>query len=133
LNFVLDENLPRAFARSLNALTERDGFSVKHVRDFVGKQTDDIDWIAAVAKEGGSVISGDRRLTTREHELRALRDSGLITFILAPGWSKLPFWEKAWLLTRWYPKLAEIASRSPAGRIYRVPHRHAPGDLKPYR
>lgn len=78
-------------------LTARDGFSVTHVRDFVGEQTLDVDWIPLAAKEGGSVISGDRRLASREHELLALRSSGLRTFILAPGWSKLPFWEKAWL------------------------------------
>jgi PIN like domain len=133
LNFVLDENLPRAFARSLNALVRRHGFSVTHVRDVVGERTLDVDWIPLVGKEGGAVISGDRRLATREHELLALRSSGVITFILAPGWSKLPFWEKAWLLTRWYPRLAEIASHSPPGSIYRVPHKHAPGVLKPYR
>jgi hypothetical protein len=114
-------------------LTARDGFSVTHVRDFVGEQTLDVDWIPLAAKEGGAVISGDRRLASREHELLALRSSGLRTFILAPGWSKLPFWEKAWLLTRWYPRLAEIAARSSPGSIYRVPHKHAPGDLKPYR
>ena len=105
MNFLLDENLPRAYARSLNALAERGGYSVTHVRDVVGEKTDDVDWVSEVGKQGGAVISGDKRLTTREHELRALRSSGLITFILAPGWSKLAFWEKAWLLTRWYPKL----------------------------
>lgn len=132
MRFVLDENLPPPFARSLNALSERDGNSVVHVRDFVGESTDDVDWIAAIATgEPSAVVSGDRRMLTRVHELQALRASGFTTFVLAPGWSGLIFWEKAWLLTRWWPTIIALATIVPAGTIFQVPHRHRPTTLRP--
>jgi hypothetical protein len=131
LNLILDENLPRAFARSLEALGKADGHSVAHVRDFVDPKTDDVEWIPLISSQGDWVaISGDRRMITRRHELRVLQDSKLTTFILAAGWSRLVFWEKAWLLVRWWPMIIEIAGKHPAGTIFVVPHKHSPSDLK---
>jgi len=132
VRFVLDENLPPAFARSLDALSSREGHAVVHVRDLAGAGASDIDWIAAAAEQANpAAVSGDRRMLTRPHELQALRAKSLTTFILAAGWSDLTFWDKAWLLTRWWPKLIGIAERAPRGSIFRVPHRHSPVDLRP--
>jgi predicted nuclease of predicted toxin-antitoxin system len=132
--FVLDENLPPAYARCLAELGGQGReFTVSHVRDLVGKNVSDTEWIAAVKGKGEAVvISGDRRMLTRVHELEALRTAQLTTFILAPGWSNLKFWDKAWLLIRWWPKLVEIAEASPPGTIFRVPHKHGPSELNPY-
>jgi hypothetical protein len=132
LNFLLDENLPPAFARALDALRHPKVQSVRTVRDHVAAGTPDADWIAAVAKAGGhAVVSGDRRMITRKHELQALRDAKLTTFILAKGWAPLPFWDKAWLLVRWWPMIAEAASKHPAGTIFEVPYRQTPKVLQP--
>jgi hypothetical protein len=132
LNFLLDENLPPAFARSLDALSSPQGDPVSHVRDHVGRGTDDAAWINTVGKVGPHVVvSGDRRMLTRKHELQALRDQKLTTFVLAHGWNSLPFWEKAWLLVRWWPKLVELASKHPPGSIFAVPYRQTPKDLQP--
>jgi hypothetical protein len=132
MRFVLDENLPPPFARSLNTLSERDGNSVAHVRDFVGPAVSDVEWIAAITTgEQSVVVSGDRRMLTRAHELQALRASGFTTFVLAAGWSGLIFWEKAWLLTRWWPTIIELGTAAPSGTIFRVPHRHRPTMIRP--
>jgi predicted nuclease of predicted toxin-antitoxin system len=133
MRLILDENLPPALARSLDALSSRDGHSVTHIRDLVGSGALDTTWIAAAAQEiDPVVVSGDRRMLTREHELRALRAHNLTTFILGPGWSDRTFWDKAWLLTRWWPKFIDVAGRAPHGTIFRVPHRNAPADLRPH-
>lgn len=134
MRFVLDENLPPSFARSLDALSDRDIHSVVHVRDLVGIGTTDVEWIATVsAGERSVVVSGDRRMLTRAHELRALRDSRLTTFILSAGWSHLLFWEKAWLLTRWWPTVTVLAEAADPGTIFQVPHKHMPSTLNSYR
>jgi hypothetical protein len=132
MRFVLDENLPPPFARSLNALSQRDGNSVVHVRDFVGEGTSDVEWITTIATgEPSAVVSGDRRMLTRAHELQALRASGFTTFVLAAGWSGLTFWDKAWLLTRWWPTVIALATTTPAGTIFQVPHKHRPTMIRP--
>jgi hypothetical protein len=133
LKFLLDENLPPAFARALDALSSRDGHSVQHVRDLVPSRTSDVEWISTLAPQGGwSALSGDRRMLTRRHELQALRDAKVTTFILAPGWAGLRFWEKAWMLVRWWPSVVEDARGSAAGTIFVIPHRQTPESLRPY-
>jgi hypothetical protein len=132
--FVLDENLPPAYARCLAELEGRGReLTVSHIRDVVGKNVIDTEWIEAIKSKGAPVvISGDRRMLTRVHELQALRDAQLTTFILAPGWSNLKFWDKAWLLIRWWPTIVQLAGASPPGTIFRVPHKHGPSRLTPY-
>jgi hypothetical protein len=132
LNFLLDENLPPRFARALDALAHVDVGSVRTVRDHVARGISDAEWIAAVAKAGShAVISGDRRMTTRKHELEALRKAKLTAFILAKGWAEQTFWSKAWLLVRWWPKIVELASKHPAGTVFVVPYLQTPKDLRP--
>ena len=131
MRFLLDENLPPAFARSLDALARRDGHSVAHVLDFVKAGTDDFNWIISLSEERGAVISGDRRMLTRRHELRALKDSQVTTFILAPGWASLRFWDKAALLVRRWPEIALAATNHRAGSIFIVPHKYTTAALRP--
>jgi hypothetical protein len=112
LNFLLDENLPPALARALDALRHPGAQSVRTERDHVPGGTTETDWIPVVARAGGHVVvSGDRRMTTRKHELQALRTAKLTTFILSKGWAHLPFWDQAWLLVRWWPTIVEAASQ----------------------
>jgi hypothetical protein len=100
LRFLLDENLPPAFARALDALAARDGHSVGHLLDLVPLGTPDHGWIARLAQDGSVAISGDKRMLTRKHELRAFKDSRVTAFILAAGWNSLRFWDKASRLVR---------------------------------
>jgi hypothetical protein len=134
LRFLLDENLPRAFAHALHALAVKDGHVVDHVLDLVESGTADRVWITLLAREGaaGVAISGDRRMLTRKHELHALEDSRITAFILAPGWSRLRFWEKASLLVQRWPAIVTAAGTYPAGSIFIVPHRQTLAPLKPH-
>lgn len=131
MRFLLDENLPPAFARALDALAARDGHSVGHALDLVQSGAADQVWIARLAQDGGAAISGDRRMLTRKHELRALKDSQITTFILAPGWATLRFWDKAALLVRRWPAIALSATTYPAGSTFIVPHKYASSALRP--
>jgi hypothetical protein len=134
LKFLLDENLPPALARALNALSAANKHSVEHVRDFVPLQTSDVEWISKITSEGGwSVLSGDRRMLTRQHELKALTENKVTTFIFASGWSALTFWEKAWLLVRWWPTVVALACTSTPGSIFIIPYKQKPEKLKQHR
>ena len=133
MNFVLDENLPPAFARALEVLAQPDGHVVEHVRSFVASGTGDVEWIKILGAQNvqWNVISGDRRMLTRKHELQALRDHKLTTFVLGHGWSNATLWDKAWLLVRWWPMFVELASAHPPGSIFAVPYRQMPKAIKP--
>ena len=109
-------------------LASLEGDKVCYLLDLVERGADDRAWIAALAQQsgGGAVISGDGRMLTCNHELQALKDRRVTSFILAAGWSCLAFWDKAALLVARWPVIAAAAKNSAAGSIFLV-HRRRGG------
>ncbi|MBY5581791.1 hypothetical protein [Rhizobium leguminosarum] len=86
MKVLVDENLPPALARSLNAL-----FAGKHIRDRFSPGVKDVEWIGQLSSEGRwIVISGDRRITRNKAEYNAFRNSNLVGFFLSKGLYKSP-------------------------------------------
>src|SRR4051812_17355886 len=85
---MLDENLPPALAKSLNAFFAG-RHEIIHLRERFGPAVSDLEWIHILGAEGKWVIiSGDRRITKSRVEYAAFRSSGLLGFFLSPGLMK---------------------------------------------
>ncbi|MBY5587787.1 hypothetical protein HFO49_09860 [Rhizobium leguminosarum] len=90
MKVLVDENLPPALARSLNALFAGK-HEVIHIRNRFGPGVKDVEWIGQLSSEGRwIVISGDRRITRNKAEYNAFRNSNLIGFFLSKGLYKSP-------------------------------------------
>jgi hypothetical protein len=90
LKVLIDENLPPALARSLNALFAGK-HEVTHVRERYGPGVKDLQWISELSAEGRwIIISGDRRITRNKAEYNAFRSSNLVGFFLSKGLYKSP-------------------------------------------
>ncbi|MGO6814936.1 DUF5615 family PIN-like protein [Rhizobium brockwellii] len=90
MKVLVDENLPPALARSLNALFAGK-HEVIHIRDRFGPGVKDVEWISQLSSEGRwIVISGDRRITRNKAEYNAFRNSHLVGFFLSKGLYKSP-------------------------------------------
>jgi PIN like domain len=90
LRVLVDENLPPALARSLNALFVGK-HDIVHIRDRFGPGVKDVVWIGQLGAEGRwIVISGDRRITKNKTEYNAFRNSNLVGFFLSKGLYKAP-------------------------------------------
>ncbi|MBY5698481.1 DUF5615 family PIN-like protein [Rhizobium leguminosarum] len=90
MKVLVDENLPPALARSLNALFAGK-HEVIHIRDRFGPGVKDVEWIGQLSSEGRwIVISGDRRITRNKAEYNAFRNSNLVGFFLSKGLYKSP-------------------------------------------
>jgi hypothetical protein len=62
----------------------------------------DVDLFAALKGRDVTFIAPDRKQLTRDHEAKALIDSGMTALYLAPFWSKLERWPQAiWLVRHW--------------------------------
>jgi hypothetical protein len=122
VKFLLDNNLPPAFATALDSLSRREGFgSVHHLRDFFDPGISDVDWITELGTDGGwAAISGDTRIRTRPHELAAFQAAQLVLVTLAPGWTKLRFWEKAALLIRCWPDICAAVEGATRPSLFEV-------------
>ncbi|MGD9618213.1 MAG: hypothetical protein AB7H90_24010 [Alphaproteobacteria bacterium] len=89
MKVFLDANLSPYLAHALNALLEPEGDHVVHLTDRFARDTDDRDWITALAAEGEwVVISGDMRIFRNRLEREAWRRSRLVVFFLAPQWRR---------------------------------------------
>lgn len=90
MKVLVDENLPPALARSLNALFTGK-HEIVHIRDRFGPGVKDVEWIGQVSSEGRwVVISGDRRITRNKAEYRAFRNTDMVGFFLSKGLYKSP-------------------------------------------
>ncbi|MCD2174758.1 DUF5615 family PIN-like protein [Rhizobium sp. C4] len=85
MKVLVDENLPPALARALNALFAGK-HEIIHLRDRYGPGVKDTHWITDLSADGRwVVISGDRRITRNKAEYSAFRNSNLVGFFLAKG------------------------------------------------
>lgn len=122
MNFFIDNNLPPALAHALDALSKREGHHVHAKRDKFPPNTPDVEWLGELAREGDWVIlSEDRNILRKPHELAARMESGLTAFFLEKGWSSLNFWTTSAKLVQWWPKIMEQAENVASQVAYRVP------------
>lgn len=134
MNFLLDNNLPPAFAKAIHALSQRDGHEVIHLKDKFPRDAADIEWVSTLKEEGGWVIISQDQFRKSDLEKKAFRECGLVVFCLAKQWSKENYWKKAQKLIQWWPAIIEQSERVSGGAAFRVPWRFtAPGKFQQVR
>ena len=121
MKFFFDNNLSPYLAAAIHQLCKPHGVEVVHLRQrFPGDCADHV-WISALADEGDwSIISHDR-FVKNDLEKDALRQSGLVAFILSRPWSRHQEWDKAWHLVRWWPRIMNQAALIEGGAVFEVP------------
>ena len=122
MKFFVDNNLPPALARALNALSSPDGHSVTHIREKFAEQTKDEIWISGLASEGEWIVITRDKLN-KGLEREALRRAGLRTFMLDKSWSDHPFWDICYQLVRWWPRIVQESAGIQGGAAFKVPWR----------
>lgn len=133
MRLALDENLPPSLAHAIHALLLPEGGEAISIPERLGRGIADPDWIAALHAEGNwAVLTTDRKLRTRPHERMALEQSGLVVFVLAPGWNQEEYWPKAAGGIRWLPMMMEAMTAWRPPVLLSVPHRWTPAAIKPF-
>jgi hypothetical protein len=126
VRLLIDNNLPPRLAHSLAPTVQAEGHLVQHLRDKFGTgRIDDVDWIGALATEGGwCILSEDHHISRRPDELQALLTAKLICFFLQPAWSRgMDEITRLGRLILRFPDLAATATRSQRPAAYSVPIR----------
>ncbi|HVF59771.1 MAG TPA: hypothetical protein VNJ70_08190 [Thermoanaerobaculia bacterium] len=125
MKFLVDNHLSYRLADALGQLADYEGDTVVHIRNKFGEGVKDVEWVPRLASEGEWVIvSGDCKIRTKPQERQVFFAAQLTTFFLAPGWTNCGFWEQAFLLVKWWPKIGEQARLVERGRVFEVPYRH---------
>lgn len=93
----------------MHALSTPEGHSVVHLRHKFAADTPDHEWIEALASDGNWVIVTQDRMRKNDLERKALRQTGIVTFMLKAAWNNHGFWDKAHNLVKWWPRIIEHA------------------------
>lgn len=118
----IDENLPTALARALNALVSVDGHEVVHVTDYA-KGASDLELFRRAIVNGVQIHITQDHHYRRPAEREAITRLGLTVFVLAKGWNNLRYYDKAARLIEYWPAIATASTMFAAGSIFRIPHR----------
>jgi hypothetical protein len=123
LKAQIDENLPPAFARALNALVAAEGdHEVVHVTDYA-KGATDIELFHRAIQDGVRIHITQDHHYRRPVEREVITRLGLTVFVLAKGWNTLSFYDRAARLIEYWPAIATASTMFAAGSIFRIPHR----------
>ncbi len=121
MKIIIDENLPPALARALQAIFIKE-HEVIHIRDKFGPAVTDLEWVDALNKEGRwIVISGDRRITRNKAEYNAFRASKLIGFFLSSGLNKAKLTKQAERIFALWEGIVELSARMEGGAMFELP------------
>lgn len=116
MKLFVDENLPPALARALDAIFKPEHL-VQHVIDKFGRRgLLDEEWIPALGAEGGWVVlSGDITIAKKKPSRALFLRSNLVGFFPVETVMKMPLHRQAArVLTAW-EDMCEVASRTTRG------------------
>jgi hypothetical protein len=121
VNILIDENLPKALARALNALFVGE-HGVVHLREKFGPGIKDVEWIEELSREGRwVVISADRRITRNRAEYQVFRNSKLIGFFMSRALYKSKLKKQAERLLALWDGMVDLAKRVEGGAMFELP------------
>ncbi len=122
MRFFFDANVSSRIAGAISILATQEKDEVTYLRKRFAENALDVQWIPTLAKEGNwIIISGDEAIQRRPAERKVFSDAKLTTFFLASAWPRAPFWDQAYLMVRWWPRITKFAQQAPAGTVVQIP------------
>lgn len=108
---------------AVQSLILTDGWDFTHVRDHHTARTTDETWLPRFALEGGkAIVSADRKMLARPHQLGAIVASDLICVFLSQQWAQCRRHEQAAQILHWWPRIEKTIIASKPRDCWRVPH-----------
>lgn len=135
MKFFFDNNLSPHLAHAIGELcrAEKSVEEVIHLRDRFPPNTKDHDWIKALSESGQWVVISQDAFKKNDLEREALRQSGLIVFVLHRQWTQQQHWAVAQNLVRWWPAIMNQAEKIKGGASFRVSWQFSRGRVEQIR
>jgi len=116
VTYSFDNTFPPQLARILSIL----GVSTKHLQDEFSPDTPDTEWISEVGLQGWIVVTGDRGISKKPAERKALEEANVVTVFMAKGFTTKPIFELVALIIRWWPDIERAVVRVRPGTSLQV-------------
>lgn len=106
----------------LNAGFKDAGYEFYWEPEFAPPDSTDEFWAAAFQRFGGSVvITGDKNIGRRPHQMLAFQQCQLTCFFCGGSWSGMDLAFKCGHLIRWWPEIRAIIERSEEQKSWWIP------------
>jgi hypothetical protein len=122
VRFFFDNCISHRIAAGLHALATVDGDEVVHLTARFPRDIRDEEWLPRLGAEGEWVVlSGDFNIFNNPQRRKIWRRCRLTTFFLQRAWSGGQYWDQAWRLFYWWPRIGQLVSIVEEGGGYSVP------------
>lgn len=127
-----DEHVAPKIIKAVETLILSDGWELSHVRDKHSSRTMDETWVPQFADEGGKgILSGDRKMLAKPHQIMAIIHNGLVGVFMSKQWSEAKRHIQASNLLLWWPRIEGAFKTSKPGKCWKVPFEFSlGGDLE---
>jgi len=133
LNIFFDNCTPTVLASSLDGHVKEFGHRAIHIKDLSGlakgRHASDLEWIERLRSDERRwiFITSDMRLTKNRAEIEALQSAGLLGFVLAAGFQKMPFHHRAALLIWRWPDIENMTKLVEPPAMFEIPVNRSTG------
>jgi hypothetical protein len=108
IKIALDANIPERAVRMLNSGFKSNGFEFHWEPSFAPASATDEFWATAFKRFGGTVIiTGDKNIARRPHQIHAFCACDLICFFCDRHWSQQDLAYQCAHLIRWWPTVQD--------------------------
>jgi hypothetical protein len=109
IKVALDVNIPQRLVLMLNSGFRDQGYEFIWEPEFAAPNAEDEHWATAFRRFGGSiVITGDKNIAKRPHQIKAFQDNELICFFCERTWSSFDMTFKCSHLLMWWMRIQKI-------------------------
>ena len=126
MKFVFDENHPPLLADMLAVLAKDEAYDVTSVEALGFRGFPDVKLFPAIiALDPKSVlVTVDRAMRKRKHELEAIRDTGMVIVVGGKNWNQQSeLWERARMMLWWWPTIVSSVSKADRASFLELPWR----------
>ena len=126
---AVDVSIPERSARMLNSGFGDLGYEFVYGTEFAAANSLDEFWADSFKKFGGRIVlSGDKNIGRRPHQIAAFKANGLICFFMLKTWASQDLAFKTSHLVAWWPRIQGHLPKCKDGDAYWVPMsmRHTP-------
>jgi len=116
VTFFFDNTFPPQLVKILVIL----GVDAHHLQDDFPPDTLDVDWIPEVGKKGWVVVTGDRRISKKPPERKALQEANVIAVFMSKGFTSKKIFDIVASFVKWWPEIEYAVSRVKPGTSLEV-------------
>lgn len=116
MTFFFDNTFPRQLVEILKLLK----VDAHHLQEDFPANTLDVDWIPEIGKRGWVVVTGDRGISRKPAERKALEEAKTISVFMAKGFTSKSIFDLVSSVIKWWPEIDRQVARVRPGTSIQV-------------